>query len=729
MSEFIKGKYKKNIYSSENGYIIGLFKVEDSSVSLKEYISKTISFTGYFHELNDMDTYIFTGEMINHEKYGMQFQVDSYERCKIEDKDSMVIFLSSDIFKGIGEAKAKKIVSTLGKDTLTTILNNPSNLILIPGVSEKDSKILHDSLVEYEESYDIIIKITDIGFSTKEAMMIYNKYKSSSLEVINNNLYKIVEDVEKISFRRVDYIAINNGILKDDLNRVAESIIYIMNEISNSLGHSYYYLEEIEALLPKILGIAITSDLLDNAINKLIMDSRLVKIDDKYYTKIMYDAEVFIVNRINILNHSSDNKLDNIDLYIKRLEEYFGIDYNIDQEEAIKNSYLKNFLIITGGPGTGKTTIMKAIVELYKEANKLSYNDLKKQVALLAPTGRAAKRMSETTNLPSYTIHRFLKWNKDTNKFQINEYNKSDVSFVLVDESSMIDTYLFSSLLKGLSVNTKIILVGDVFQLPSVGPGQVLHDLISSEKLNVCSLNTLYRQEEGSNIINLAYCIKNGEMNFSLFNKTVDLTFLECNSNLVLEKIAEIAELYLDVSYKEFQVLAPMYKTNCGIDNINIKLQDLFNKKSASKKEILIGEELYRENDKVIQLTNMPDDNVYNGDIGIIKKIKLRPKKEIYIDFDDNLVKYTQANFSNFKKAYAISIHKAQGSEFDIVIIPLVKSFNKMLYRKLIYTAVTRCKKNLFLIGEKEALSLAINNINTDVRRTSIKKFLVDGIK
>ncbi len=729
MISFIKGKYKKNIYQSESGYVIGLFKVESASDDLVDIVGKTITFTGYFHELNDMDTYIFHGKVVEHVKYGMQFQTESYERCKPESKDALVEFLSSGLFKGIGEGKAKKIVSVLGKDALNIILNQPSNLVLIPGISEKDIKGLHDKLIDYEESYDLVIKLGDMGFNTREAMLIYNKYRARSLEVIENNLYHILYDIDQFSFKRVDYIALNNEISRDHLNRIMASIVYIMNEVSNRYGHSYYYLEEIGSLLPRVLGINISEERFKEAIEQLILDSMIVNVEDKYYLREMYDSECFIVNRINILQHSSDHVVKDIDSYLKKLEEYFQIDYNIDQEEAIKNSYFKNFLIITGGPGTGKTTIMRAICELYKEIHQLDYEKLKEKIALLAPTGRAAKRMSEATNLPSSTIHRFLKWNKDTNKFQVNEYNKSKVEFVLIDEASMIDTYLFSHLLKGLSVHTKIILVGDVDQLPSVGAGQVLSDLICSEKLNVCKLNTLYRQEEGSNIISLAYEIKNGEVEHEFFNQEEDLTFIECKDNEVIDQINEISKTYLDYSYKKFQVLAPMYKTICGIDYINVSLQNIFNPKRVSKKEIAIGEEIYREGDKVLQLTNMPDDNVYNGDIGIITKINSRPKKEIYIDFDGNIVKYTPTNFTKFKKAYAISIHKAQGSEFDVVIIPVVRSFHKMLYRKLIYTAVTRCKKKLFLIGEVSALNLAIHNKVNDIRRTSIKDFLIDGIK
>lgn len=729
MSSSIKGKVKKLIYQAENGYTVGLFKVEEAESELKDIVKKTISFTGFFHDLNDADTYTFTGEMKRHEKYGKQFEVETYERVKPEDKDSIVSFLCNGSFAGIGEAKAKKIVSVLGKQTLDIILDNPNNLILIPGITEKDIKVLHDGVLEHENSYKIIIKLTDLGFTSKEAMNVYNKYKENTLELIHTNIYKIVEDIERFSFKRIDYIALNNGVDREDVNRLSAAIIYIMEEVSNSLGHSYCYLEELKKMLPRVIGIVISDELFMKVIDKLLREIRLVKREECYYTKEMYENEVLIVNRVNILSHEADNKLNNSSQYIEKLESFFAVEYNEEQKNAIINSYLKHFLIITGGPGTGKTTIMRAIVELYRQASNLSYDTLKEKIALLAPTGRASKRISEATNMPSSTIHRFLKWNKDTNKFQTNEYSKSDVEFVLIDEASMIDTYLFSSLLKGLKVNTKIILIGDVDQLPSVGAGQVLYDLITSTKVNVCRLNRLYRQKEGSNITNLAYGIKEKQIDFSLFNKDIDLTFVECDKSEVLHNIEKIAETYLDYSYKNFQVLAPIYKTENGIDNINRSLQELFNPRNHSKKEIQIGEEIYREGDKVLQLTNMPDDNVYNGDIGIIKEINTRPRKEVYIDFDDNLVKYTPNTFLNFKKAYAISIHKAQGSEFDVVIIPFVTSFGKMLYKKLIYTAVTRCKKNLFLVGERKALDMAVGSTRTDLRRTSIKKFLVEGIK
>ena len=443
----------------------------------------------------------------------------------------------------------------------------------------------------------------------------------------------------------------------------------------------------------------------------------------------MYHAETYIVKRLRSLSNNDGIKDKKLDEKIKEIEEFFDIKYNNDQLKAIKESYEKDLLIITGGPGTGKTTIMKAITEIYRQMNKLTYDKLNEKLALLAPTGRAAKRMTEQTNLPASTIHRFLRWQKETNKFQVNEYNKSKVEFVIVDEASMIDTYLMDSLLRGLNANCKILLVGDDHQLPSVGPGQVLHDLIDSEMLPVVELKELYRQSKNSNIISLAYDVRNKEINESIFNISDDLTFIKCTDDEVINNICEISRTYIDLSYKKFQILAPMYKGINGIDNINNYVQEIFNKKDKSKNELKIGETTFREEDKVIQLTNMPDENVYNGDIGLIDEIKTTPKKEINIDFDNNLVKYTPSNFNNFRLAYSISIHKAQGSEFDIVVIPIIKQYYKMLYRKLIYTGVTRAKKKLYLVGDFDALRMAAANNEEVLRRTTIKDYLINGIK
>lgn len=727
---YIKGTYSKSIFESNSGYHIGIFKVNDTNdEKIKDYIGKSITFTGYFHELNDIDNYIMYGNLINHDKYGEQFQVESYDRCKPEEKDSIVEFLTSGLFKGIGEKKAKNIVDVLGKDTLKIIIENPSNLILIPGITKANVDTLHNKLKEYEASYETIIYLSEMGFSQRDSMIIYNFYKKNIRSIVENNIYKLVDDISDLYFKKIDSIALKSGIEKDSIIRIEAAIIYIMEEVSNTFGHCYYGYNEISMYLPRVLGCNISDELVDNTLKELVKDSKIVIKADRLYLKDMYDAECLIVKRFRLLNSNKEVKSTKIDTYIKELEANFGIEYNESQLEAIKKSCTKDFLIITGGPGTGKTTIMKGIVELFRTINKLSYEKMDQKLALLAPTGRAAKRMSEATNQRASTIHRFLKWSKETNKFQINEYNKSKVEFVIIDECSMIDTYLMANLLKGLSANCKIILVGDDHQLPSVGPGDVLHDIIESNTLEIVKLTQLYRQGNDSNIISLAYDIRNKSINDSIFNIKDDLTFIKCSDNEVLNNICEISRTYKDLNYKKFQILVPMYKGLNGIDNINQKVQEIFNPKNKNKKENKIGDVIFREEDKVIQLTNMPDDNVYNGDIGLIDTVNNSQKKEIDIDFDNNIVKYTPSNFNNFRLAYAISIHKAQGSEFDVVVLPIVKGYNKMLYQKLVYTAVTRAKKKLYLIGDISALIQAANNDSKDTRRTSIKEYLIDGIK
>ena len=718
---YLIGNYRREIFSSNNGYVVGLFKVKDSDID--EYIDKTITFTGYFHELNEVDTYRFNGEFVSHNKYGEQFKVDSYERVKPEGKNAIIEFLTSGLFKGIGEKKAKLLVDTLGDDTLKVIIENPSNLILIPGITKKNIDELHNSLLLYEESYETILYLENIGFNTKDSIEIYNKYKNRTKNIIEDDIYSLVLDFNNISFKKIDIIALNNGIEKDNINRIRGALLYIMREISNTYGHTYYYREELVLYLNRLLRINVDEEIIDKAFSSLEKDLLIIVEDDKYYLKDIYDSELLISRRLLLLSHEKPTKYKSIDKVLDEISGNIGIKYSDGQIKAIKSSITNKINIITGGPGTGKTTIIKGIIELYRTLNKLSYEKLLDELALLAPTGRAAKRMTEETSFPASTIHRFLKWNKEDNSFRVNEYNKSKVKFIIVDEASMIDTLLMASLLKGISVNTKIILIGDDEQLPSVGPGEVLHDIIQANNIEICKLDKLYRQGSGSNIIELAYNIRENNIDRNIFNKN-DLYYDECSEIDCIDRIRDICSEYLDYSYHDFQVLIPMYKGINGIDNYNKILQDIFNPSSRDKKEIIVGEVKYRENDKVIQLTNQPDDNVYNGDIGIIERIVTGNKKEIYIDFDGNIVRYTPSNFINFKLAYAISIHKSQGSEFKIVIMPILGSYKKMLYKKLVYTGITRAKSKLYLVGDSRCLDIAIQNDSNDLRRTSLEEKL-----
>ena len=722
----LTGNYKKTIYrNTNNNYFIGLFKVKESSNDLDRFINKTITITGYLPDLNELDTYILEGNVVNHPKYGEQFEVGSFTRVLPQENDAIISVLSSDMFKGIGKKTALKIVDMFKEKTFDVILNTPNNLLLVKGVTEKQVRVLHEALVNYQGSYETVLNITKLGFTTKDALKIYSYYKQQSIDIINDDIYRPFYDILDINFKICDNIFLKEALDKLNIKRIRATFIYILRELTNVSGHTFFYLESLKIYFFRVLSIEVDDDLLLEALNSLVKDELVVIKDNRIYLKEYYDAEIFIARRLRLLGHEKEIEIKKYDEYLKEIEQKNKINYNSEQNLAIKKALTNKCLVITGGPGTGKTTIIKGIIDLYQTLNKYSEKQLQEDLILLAPTGRAAKRMSEASCLGASTIHRFLKWNKDTNHFQINEYNKSKAKFVIIDESSMVDTLLLYNLLKGLSSNCKVIFVGDANQLPSVGAGDVLADLINSEELEVISLKNLYRQGKNSNIITFAHDINEGKLNIDLFNKEEDLKFIKCSDNMVLEKIREEYEKNKN---EKIQVLAPLYKTMNGIDNINKTLQELVNPKKPLTKELIINEVPYRENDKVIQLANMPDDNVFNGDVGVITRIKTNPKKEIYIDFDDNLVKYTGSSFNNFTHAYAISIHKSQGSEFDIVIMPIVKGYNKMLYRKLIYTGITRSKKKLILIGDEKALEMAINNNNEKKRNTTLDFYLKNGI-
>lgn len=722
MSE-IKGKLSKIIFhNNQNGYTVGLLKVKESDID--DLVNKTVTFTGSLPDLNEIDTYIMTGNLTNHEKYGSQFQVKSINRIMPQETDAMIDILSSNLFKGIGKKTAEKLVSVFKEKTFDVILNDTSNLLLIPGISEKQAKTLKEALKQYQGSYEDILMLNKLGFSTSESMKIYHYYKDKLNEVLDGNLYNIYYDIDEISFPRVDSIFVAKY-EKDSPSRVAGAIVYIIKTLSMTYGHTYFSKEEVNSYLFRVLKVEVSEKVVADAYNSLLVDERIVIKDDRLYLWEMYEAETLIARRLRLLAHEDKIKYKNLDTKIKEIETHYGIVYTDEQLDAIKLAITRKVAIITGGPGTGKTTILKGILDLYKVLSSSDKIRLNEQIALLAPTGRASKRMSEVTNFEASTIHRFLKWNKDTNRFQINEYNKSSVSFVIIDEASMIDTMLLANLLKGLKSSCHIIFVGDANQLPSVAAGDVLNDMIESKELPVYALKNWHRQGSDSKIIPFAHRINEGILDRELLNSGSDLEFIPCKDNEIIEVIGNVCK---DYNSYDLQVLAPIYKNRNGIYAINDHLQKLWNPKSPSKKEIEGNESIYREKDKVIQLSNMKDESVFNGDIGIIDRIKLLGNKELYIDYDGNLVKYTKSMLQNFTLGYAISIHKSQGSEFDTVLIPFTFDYRKMLYRKLIYTGVTRCKKKLILVGDINALEQAIRNNQEQKRRTSLKLFLENGI-
>ena len=715
---YLKGTFRKLIYNRDN-YYVGLIKVKDSDYpGLND---KTITFTGYFSDINIDDILVLNGEFTKHNKYGEQFLSTSYEVSLPDEKEGIVTFLSSDIFKGIGEAKAQKIYDTLGDKAIDIIIHEPDKLQGIKGLTKKNVELLHEKLLDYEDSIDTIIKLNEYGFTNKESSYLYNRHKAKALDILDSNIYDFID--EEINYKKVDLLALKHNYDRMDKRRLKASVIYVFEEVINTLGDTYLIYNEIYGYLNRAILSNVDFETFEDCIKELLEEEKIVLDNDKYFLKKMYDAEKNIAKRLVYLNNQKEEKVRKLDITVDGIEKDNVIIYNEKQRIAILNAFKYHFEIITGGPGTGKTTIIKSIVKLYQELYKKSSRELMEEITLLAPTGRAAKRMMETVNFPASTIHRFLKWNKDTNKFKVNEHNKVDTKLVIIDEASMVDTYLLDSLLKGLYYDTKIILVGDYNQLPSVGSGQILKDLIESDKFIVVELKELYRQKENSNIITFAYDINNGNYDNSIFNTEDDLTYIETDSYNLIDKFSELCYTYKDYNANELIILAPMYKTINGIDNLNLIAREIFNPSDGIKREMQIGDIKYREYDKVIELVNMPDDGVYNGDIGIICEIDY-DNHEVYIDFDGNIVKFTKSNFTNFRLGYVTSIHKSQGSEFKVVIVIILNEYNRMLYRKLLYTGVTRAKKNLYLLGEEKAIKRAIDNNILNDRKTSLLEMI-----
>ncbi len=719
---YIKGTISKIIYrNNSNGYTVGLIKIKESD----EEVGKIETFTGVLPEFNEKTIYQLNGTFTTHNKYGYQFQVDSFEIVLPEKKDELVDFLSSDLFP-IGEKTAKKIVGSFGEDTIDVILNNKEKLLEIPRLGIERINKINNILKEYQSTSNIVLELNRMGFNTKDSLMLLNKYKDKVIRIIDNNIYDLIDNIN-LNFKEIDTIAINNKYDLYDERRIEALIIYLLNEITFDQGDTYSFFQEIYSSIIKYLPDLKSEDL-EYYLLKLSKQKRVVIKKEKYYLKELYDAEEYIADRIYRLNNMERRKLPKLKEKIKELEQKIGITYDESQKNAIINSLNNNFTITTGGPGTGKTTIIKGIIRMLVDTCHISPQN----IALLAPTGRASRKLIEVCNIPAYTIHKYLGWDKDNNTFSHNEINVCKEEYIIVDEASMIDTMLMFSLLKGTRLDSKFIFIGDYYQLPSVSQGQVLKDMIDSEVLDVIKLNNLYRQKDGNYIINLAHEIKNKELSDNFLTKKEDYNFIEVDNDYVLTSIKDIILKALEKGYREkdIQVLAPMYKSQNGIDNLNKMLQEIFNPKSNDKNELIVGNKIYREGDKILELVNDSDNSISNGDLGYIINITNKEKNgnkknEIIVDFDGNIVSFSPDKFINITHGYAISVHKSQGGEFNMVIIPFVNSFKRMLYNKLIYTAVTRAKSKLILIGSREAFVYGVNNDYVNNRKTTLKEMLI----
>ncbi|ANK59722.1 exodeoxyribonuclease V subunit alpha [Loigolactobacillus backii] len=726
--------------NATNFFKVLLVKVTEANFDWHE---DEIVVTGSFGEIKEEETYQFFGKLVTHPKYGQQFQAENYQLNKPTTKEGLIAYLSSDHFAGIGKKTAEKIVTTLGTDAINKILQDSS--VLTPlGLNQKKITALVTELSENNGMDQIIIGLNGYGFGSQLAYSIYERYQQDTLKIITENPYQLVADIAGIGFKKADNIAAKQGFAADAPERIQAAILQEITELAQTNGDTYTTAEPLLTaslrLLEESRHQSIDPEAIAQQLVELANQGKIVGEENRIYLKSLYNAEWQIAEHLLKLEKKQDPISypgRDLDKEIRRIEKLFGIQYGDSQIATIKKALTNRVFLLTGGPGTGKTTIINAIVTLFGELNGLSldqadYKDKPFPVLLAAPTGRAAKRMSETTDLPASTIHRLLGLNgRETNPDVATK--DLEGGLLIIDEMSMVDTYLFRLLIHAVPSTMQVILVGDKDQLPSVGPGQVFYDLLTSGVLPANELTEIYRQDDQSSIIPLAHAIKEGKLPTDFSENKVDRSFIACNAYQVDSVISQVVTRAKTKGFttKDIQVLAPMYRGAAGINKLNIDVQKILNPITKNhKKEVSFRDQTFRIGDKVLHLVNSPEQNVFNGDIGEVVSIQYAKDKgnedktdKMTIQFDATEVTYGRNDWSKLTLAFCTSIHKAQGSEFTMVILPMVHQYQRMLQRNLLYTAVTRAEKLLILVGEKQAFldSVAHESIN---RKTTLAKRL-----
>ncbi len=698
---------------------------------------------GKFLAVNVGENVRLTGKFVTNAKYGEQFSFDTSELIFPSSVNGIKKYLSSGLIKGVGPATAKAIVNTFKKATLEIMEFAPQRLSEVKGISEKKAQAIGEAFSQLKEIQNTVMFLQSYNITTNMSLKIYEVYKEKTIASIKENPYRLVEDVDGIGFSSADKIANSMGIKYDSPFRMRAGILHILNENSEKNGNTYMPKETLLEQLAKLLGLnktdrekdfasVLESLKLDNVITMFFKKPLQVVMLTKYFM-----VESGVAQKLALLNVSAAESNFDVSKDIAHFEQINHIKFDIDQINAIKNSIACGVSLITGGPGTGKTTIIKCILEILRaKGNK---------VMLLAPTGRASKRLSESTNEGAKTIHRGLEveFKSGKNKFVHNEKNPLDATAIIVDEVSMVDVMLMHSLLKALRQDCKLILVGDKDQLPSVGAGNVLDDILKSNIISVSYLTKIFRQSEKSLIVQNAHLINDGEM--PIIDNTSSDFFFDTKTdsydikNTIIEMVTKRIPKFQNTDVSKIQVLAPLKAGVCGIENLNRSLQQEINPPAYTKIEQVVGSQIFREGDKIMQTSNNYDlvwekrdrysceegAGVFNGDIGYIHKID-RHTGETVVWFEDGReCVYPRTELSQLSLAYAITIHKSQGSEFDIVVIPIIAGTGLILTRNLIYTAVTRAKKMVVLVGEKKNLKRMISNVYTQTRFTMLKDFLI----
>lgn len=734
MEYFFSGIVERIIFeNASNFFKIVLLEIEDTDSDFDDF---EIIVTGTMAEIIEGENYTFWGELTQHPKYGEQLKLTRYERSK-PSSSGLIKYFSSEHFKGIGKKTAEKIVQLYGEDTIDKILEDPSKLDSISGLSKENRDNFVAKLKLNYGTEQILAKLAEYGLTNRVAFEIFNQYKEESLDIIQENPYQLVEDIQGIGFKIADQLAEQLGIEADSPQRFRAALVHTLFELSVENGDTYVeardLLENAITILEEARQIELDPAAVAKELSTLIAEDKVQNIGTKIFDNTLFYAEAGIKKHLTrildtpLSKQFSDEELEE---EIAEVEENFGISYDQVQKDAIKNALQSKVFILTGGPGTGKTTVINGLIETYAALHRIDLEKKDIPIILAAPTGRAARRMNELTGLPSATIHRHLGLNGDNDYQAMDDY--LDCDLIIIDEFSMVDTWLANQLFSSISSNTQVIIVGDSDQLPSVGPGQVLADLLKIKELPQLALTKIFRQSEDSTIVTLANQMRQGILPADFTQKKADRSYFEASAQYIPEMIPKIvsAAIKSGISPQEIQILAPMYRGAAGINRLNTIIQDLLNP-LGDQLSFAFGEMNFRKGDKVLHLINDAELNVFNGDIGYITdlipaKYTESKQDELFMSFDGTEVSYPRNEWHKITLAYAMSIHKSQGSEFQVVILPITRQSHRLLQRNLIYTAITRSKSKLVMLGEIAAFDYAIKNEGAKRNTYLVERFTGD---
>lgn len=651
-------------------------------------------------------TYNFKGEWKT-DKYGNKLEAQEYEEVLPTEVNAIEKYLASGLVKGIGPAFAKIIVQALGKDTLNIIESKSEELLKIKGVGKKRAESIWNAWEEHRYLRTLVTFLREYDITMNFIVKIYHRYGDEAIEIIKETPYRLVNDIDGLGFTKVDRLALKLGYERTGYERCAAGIKYMLMEFSEE-GHVYYDQEPL--IQQSAILLEIDNSYVEKALDRMVDDGKVIKEDTAIYLSGLYWDEISVADKLTSMTFYNAPKCD---FDIDKIEAETGVKYDDVQREGIRTALQSGVSVITGGPGTGKTTILLGAIK--------AMQDMRLTIAAAAPTGKAAKRMSEVTGLDAKTIHRLLAYSPDSG-FRFNESEQLPYDVVIIDEVSMVNIQLMSVLLAAISYTTKLILVGDVDQLPAIGPGNVLLDIINSDIVPVVRLTKIYRQAENSDIVVNAHRVNNGLMpNIKNTKPNTDFFFIkETNYDSILRMIPDLVKNRLSKKYNvepfDIQVLSPMRKNDIGSINLNTILQAELN---PTGPEIKYGTTAFRLGDKVMQIKNDYEKGIFNGETGKIIDVNL-DMKSFLVDYDGNVIEYAQGDFDEIVLAYAATIHKSQGSEFPIVIVPIVRGHYNMMQRNLIYTAITRAKDICVIIGDIEMMQRAVDNVNAKHRNTKL---------